>query len=443
MNIAFEISPLITASGTFGDKSGVYRYTYGLLKSLIHKIKKDHPDDKLFLFTFNGGMLFYSLNPELAELIDNKQVFLVGYTEKLVIPKKHDNELIEYLSFPLIKYPLKLLDKMFGLRQFIAKKRNDRAFRGYVEQLKHEFTRLDIDVVYHSETGFFPIGEFKNVITVYDLTTELLPSFHREATCDLQSRKLRFAKKYCDGVVTISKATQDDLKEFSPHFKKKKMIVAYPGLDETFEQAESSHEHVNLNDVLKSKSQTIQSKKYLLYYGTFEPRKNIVYIIRAFAALYEKGEIPQDFKMVLIGGQGWGNIKEMAIHFIKENYPLPEHNPFIILDYVSDTYLKAIIKNAYAVVYPSIYEGFGLPVLESMALGTQVICSDGSSLPEVGGEAAIYVNPKNFEDVKEKMRYVIAHPEIMEELSKKSIEQAHKFKWADAANDVYDLLHNL
>lgn len=440
MNIAFEISPLLTASGTFGDKSGVYRYTFGLLNALIHKIKKDHPEDKIYLFTFNGSYLFYSLNPEIAKLIDNKQVFLVGYTEKLIVPKKHDSDLIEYLSFPLIKIPLKILDKTLGLRKFLARKKLDREFRNYVKQLKRDFTTLRIDAVYHSETGFYPIGEFKNVITIYDLTTELLPTFHREETCDLQHRKLRFAKKHCSGIVTISKATMEDLQEFSDHFKKKKMIVAYPGLDETFKHPA---DHVNINDVIKTKGQAIETKKYLLFYGTFEPRKNIVYTIRAFADLYERGEIPKDFKMVLIGGHGWGNIKEMALHFIKENYPVAEHNPFIILDYVNDTYLKAIIKNALAVVYPSIYEGFGLPVLESMALGTPVICSNNSSLPEAGGDAALYVNPKNFEDVKEKMRYVVHHPEAVEELSSKGLLQSKKFNWEEAAQDVYHLLSKL
>ncbi len=440
MRIAFEISPLITASGTFGDKSGVYRYTYGLLKGLIQTIRHDHPDDKIYLFTFNGALLFYSLNPEITELIDNKHVFLVGYTEKLVIPKKHESDLIEYLSMPLIKYPLKALDRLFGARQILAKMRNDRAFQNYVQQLKKDVERLEIDVVYHSETGFYPIGEFKNVITIYDLTTELLPGFHREETCDLQHRKLRFAKRHCDGVVTISNATCEDLKEYSPHFKHKKMIVAYPGLDDTFAETSDSPKEAHINDVLKPKNQTIEPHKYLLYYGTFEPRKNIVYIVRAFAALYEKGEIPSDFKLVLIGGQGWGNIKEMTRHFIKENYPVQEQNPFIILDFVSDSYLKSIIKNAYAVVYPSIYEGFGLPVLESMALGTPVICSDGSSLPEVGGDAVLYVNPKNFADVKEKIKYLITHPEVAKELSLKGIAQSQKFDWMKAAQDVYHLL---
>lgn len=442
MNIAFEISPLITASGTFGDKSGVYRYTFGLLNSLIDEATNRDEKNIIYLFTFSPSLLSHSLNPDVLALTKRKNVILVGYEKKLHLSHTKENDWIEYFNIPYFKFLLKIVDKIFHIREIYGKWSEKKIFKAYIKTLENTFKENDIKVVVHSETGFFPMKGVKNAITVYDLTTVLIPSLHREATVDLQTRKLRFAKKYCDGIIAISNSTKDDLEAYSDKYLRKKIIVAYPGLDPTFEtNTELTVE--NLNKMLKQFNNTVESKKYFLYYGTFEPRKNISYVVRAFSELLTNKQIPSDFKLVMVGGKGWGLVRERVEDFIRENYPHKENSPFILLDYVHDKYLTSLIKNAYAVVYPSLYEGFGLPVLESMAVGTPVICSDTSSLPEVGGDAVLYINPKDFEDVKEKMAYLVKKPEAAKVLSKKSLKQSSKFTWKTSARDIYSFFETL
>ena len=446
MNIAFEISPLMTASGIFGDKSGVYRYTYGLLSALIEKAKKENTQNKIYLFTFTHSLLFYSINPEILKLVNNKNVFLLGYEKKLVITRKTESrwsEWVEILAVPIIRYPLKMLDHILSLRKIYKKYIEKENFAKYVKKLKEEFKKNNIKIVYHSETSFYPMDHMKNVITIYDLTTLFLPNFHRAETCDLQSRKLRFAKKHCQGIVAISESTKNDLLAFSPQFKKKKILVGYPGLDQSFMSNNDNLSLEDINTYLISRGKNIEKDKYFLFYSTFEPRKNILYLARAFADLYEEKKIPSSFKMVLIGGKGWGKVKMLLDNFIQENFPIDKKNPFILLDYMSDNYIKVCIKNAYAIVYPSIYEGFGLPVLESQALGTPVLCSNTSSLPEVADDAALYVNPKDYNDLKEKMKYIIDHPELADHLSKAGLKQSKKFSWDKTAQNVHNFLETL
>ncbi len=442
MNIAFEISPLITASGSFGDKSGVYRYSFGLLKSLIEIAEKEDPEGQIILFTFAPKLLSYSLNPEILALTEGGNVKLIGYESKVYIPKKKENDWIEFFNIPYLKFFLRNIDRLFHIREIHWRMMERRDFNRYVKSLEKTLIKYKTEIVIHSETGFFPLSQVKNVITVYDLTTVLLPHFHRDETRDLQMRKLRFAKKYCDGILSISQSTKEDLLYYADQFAKKKILVAYPGLDSSFDKHES-HSIDYLNKIVSRYNSSIETHKYFLYYGTFEPRKNIVYVVRAFADLKAKKQIPADYKMVLIGGKGWGKVREMVQIFIEENYPLQEKNPFILMDYINDEHLYSFIKHALAVVYPSIYEGFGLPVLESMALGTPVISSDTSSLPEVGGDAVLYANPKDFENVKKQMVYLINNPEKLKEFSRKGIVQSKKFNWTHTAQEVYRFLQQL
>ncbi len=199
----------------------------------------------------------------------------------------------------------------------------------------------------------------------------------------------------------------------------------------------------DLNIILSKQKNIIKKGRYLLYYGTFEPRKNIISLVEAFYELQKNHEIPKDFRLVLTGGDGWGEKKKLIKNFIKENYPLNVKSNIIMFDFLNDDYLVSLIKNAFAVVYPSLYEGFGLPVLESISLGTTVICSNNSSLPEVAENAAIYISPNDYFDLKNKIKYLINHPNIAKNLSKNGLKQSRKFTWEKSALLLHGLIHRL
>lgn len=426
-NIAFEISPLLTASGSFGDKSGVFRYMYGLLLALINELKHRDPTVKILLFTFAPHNLNYAIFPELLKLADDPNITIVSYHKNINITVPRYNIIFDILEIRPLKKILKLVDNIFSLRKISDEFNNKRQFKAYVKFLETEFSKHKIKAVFHSETGFFPLHGFINIITIYDLTPIIFPELHRRATVELHLRKIKFARNRAQIVLAISESTKRDLLAHSPNFCNKPIIVAYPGLDGNF---------ANNKESVALGNPALHSKKYLLYYGTFEPRKNIAYTVRAFTELYLSGGIPSDFRLLLIGGNGWGKTKENILGYIIEQFPIQAKSPIIVLDYATDLQLKSYIEHARAVLYPSFYEGFGLPVLESMSLGTPVLTSNTSSLPEVGGDAALYANPKDYFDLKNKIKLLVDDDKLTDEMSKKGLRQSRKFTWENTVDKI-------
>ncbi len=446
MNIAFEISPLITASGTFGDKSGVYRYMYGLLSSLVAIMEKKDKNAKIILFSFNRDIFRHTMSMDILSLLNYKNVILLNTlsNKKEEIEKDPDENF--FLELPIIRSLAKWLNNIFQIRLLYINYRNKIRFLKHLHSLTKTFKKHRVKIIFHSETGFHPLQNFKNITTVYDLTTIFASHFHREETIDLQKRKIKFARKHCDGILCISRYTKKDLIRYSEEFKDKKIMIAYPGVDPIFQTKTANNKSEKLEDInslIKAQRQKIKSHYYLLYYGTFEPRKNIAFVVRAFADLQKNKEISSDFKLVLCGGAGWGNIKQMTLNYINENFPVSKKNNIVVLDYLNDDYIIDLIQNAYCVIYPSLYEGFGLPVLESMALGTPVITGNNSSLPEVGGQAVLYVDSTNFIDIKNKIKQIVNNQKLAHTLSKKGIEQSKKFRWEKTASKLYSFLHEL
>lgn len=446
MNIAFEISPLLTASGVFGDRSGVYRYMFGLITSLKQILTAKNKNARIVLFSFNRSLLLNQLNHDLTNLLSDKTfVFLNNFAEFRGQPKIGSWIKRSSRKFVLLKFFLSIIDKLIHIKVLYNKAREYVHNRNYLCFLDRNFKKSKVKIIFHSETGFQSISGYKNIITVYDLTTLLFPNFHRSETIDLHSRKFNFVYDYVDGMICISKSTKKDLISFFPSFAEKKIIVIYPGLNQNVVTLNNSDDDLfnDLRSLIRTKQQSLVVKKYLLHYGTFEPRKNLFNLVRAFIDLQETKNIPSDFKLVLIGGTGWGNVKSTIIDYIEETFPNKKKRNIIILDFLSDKYLTFLIKKAYAVVYPSLYEGFGLPVLESMALGTPVICANNSSLPEVGDKAVLYFDTQNLQDFKEKIKLLVGNSRLAKELSKKGAKQSKKFTWKKSALKLYSFLETL
>lgn len=442
MNIAFEISPLITASGSFGDKSGVYRYTSGLITSLSSLLQKKDKKSTIILFSFNRTLLKYPFNPSMP-LYNQKNIIFLN---KIPHIKQIDIDDYALSDLAFFKHLARIINFIIPIKKMYQNYILDMRQKQYIYFLVQQFKKYKVQFIFHSQTGFHSMKEFKNIATIYDLTPFLFSELHREETKYLYKRKIKFVQKNCDNIIAISNSTKNDLLQYSQKFLHKKIVIGYPGLDAIFHSAQSNKKNASF-DVLygsfKNKCKGMKEKKYILYYGTFEPRKNLPYLVQSFCELHDHGEIPSDFRLILSGGAGWGNVKNNIINYIKENFPEEQTKTIIVLDYINDKYLIPFIQNAYTVIYPSLYEGFGLPVLESMALGTPVICAHTSSLPEVGGDAALYIDPYNFFDLKEKIKYLIHHPEYAHTLSQKGIKQSKKFTWEKTAKKIYAYLHTL
>lgn len=452
MNVAFEISPLIAASGTFGDKSGVYRYTYGLIKAYTKLIKKKNSKSNIVLFTFSPELLINPLNPEVINLLRSDNVYFLDqdiekYRSKRVakfLAHLYDIEQHPIYDIPIFKLLFKILFNFFQYKKMVLYMIHQFHFQHHCKFLAKEFHKYKIKAIFHSDTSFFNMEPFKNIITVYDLTAVNMNFFHRRATVDLQMRKMKFVRRDADIILAISKSTEKDLLAYSAKLANKKIKVIYPGLDECFTSTKRGtlQNYRDLKYFVKNKFYwDLDQNKYLLFYGTHEPRKNLIYLIKAFYQLDKENKIADDFRLILCGGKGWGEVKQQIEFFIDENYPIPERRKVIALDFLNDEYLVELIKHACAVVYPSLYEGFGLPIIESMGLGTPVITSNVSSMPEAGGEAVSYIDPHDFYSLKDSMEQIIHSKRLRSTLRRKSLKQVEKFSWNKSAEKLYQLLN--
>lgn len=170
-------------------------------------------------------------------------------------------------------------------------------------------------------------------------------------------------------------------------------------------------------------------KPYLLYIGTIEPRKNLVRLLKAFAGLKREQNIPH--QLVLAGGKGWANEEIYATAASMEDV--------VFTGYLSEGEKYSLYKNAAAFVFPSLYEGFGIPPLEAMTFGCPVVCTKTSSLPEVVGDAAELVDPLDETSIAQGIWNVLSNPDRAEELRRRGYEQVKKYTWTASADKLTEI----
>ena len=173
---------------------------------------------------------------------------------------------------------------------------------------------------------------------------------------------------------------------------------------------------------------------YIIYIGTIQPRKNLLRLIRAFKTI-ENCQLVISGKIKGKGKQGWMNEE-----ILNEPKVLGIEDKVVFTDFVPTEELPYLLSGAKAFVLPSLWEGFGIPVVEAMACGTPVIISNISSLPEVAGEAGIMVNPESESQIEQAIRLLVTDVKMRARLSKKGLEQAKKFSWEKMAKEVIQVL---
>lgn len=284
--------------------------------------------------------------------------------------------------------------------------------------------RKKLDVFFSPTHYLPPFGPGNSVISVLDVSYLYFPELFTKKDLIQLKEWTKFSAKKAKKILTISESSKSDIiKEYK--VSANKVVVVYPGINVQL----NASSYLNMED-LKNKFGI--NSKYILFVGTLQPRKNIVKLIEAFSKL------DKDLELVIVGRKGW---QYEEILSAPDKYGVKDKVRF--LDSVTNEDLPSLYKNAEFFILPSLYEGFGLPVLEAMSYGCPVITSNISSLPEAGGNAALYVNPNDVNDVFSKMKKLLEEDELRKDLIKKGYDQVKKFSWEKSARETLKVLEEV
>lgn len=254
----------------------------------------------------------------------------------------------------------------------------------------------------------------KIITTVHDFSFLQYRNYHPKERIDYFETYFNTSVIQSNMIITGSKYTKQEIVE-KLDFSEEKIKVIYHGIDHTLFKVYETH-----LTAIEVPSQ------FILSVGSIEPRKNLLGLLKAYILLDEK--IKKEYPLILTGFKGWENKEIMKI--IEQNREYIQY-----LGFVSDEALADLYNRANLFVFPSFYEGFGLPPLEAMACGTPVIASQTSSMPEICVDAAIYCDPYDEKDISKKIMLVLQDTSLQQSLIRKGLSRASKFTWERAAKE--------
>ncbi len=276
-----------------------------------------------------------------------------------------------------------------------------------------------VDFVHYFKPATTPFAKPRSIATVYDVIPLLYPDTQTRIQRAYWNKQLPLVAQTCEHILTISECSKKDIVE-KLQVDPGKVTVTYLGVDSRF------------CPVPEEEKQEIKKKlhlpeKFILYLGTIEPRKNVATLIRSFDQAAKSCE----HSLVIAGKWGWGfdNVKEALVK-------AKNRNRIILLDYVDNALLPALYSAADFFVFPSIYEGFGLPVLEALACGTPVITTNVSSLVEVGGGVALTVNPYDEKELAGAITKLANDRELKHKQSVEGVTWAKRFTWEKTTDET-------
>jgi len=272
----------------------------------------------------------------------------------------------------------------------------------------------------------------KTVITIHDLAFKLFPDLFPAKDLFLLNRLTAYSIKSADRIIAISHSTARDLTEIyniPPH----KIRVIYHGYNSKLFHLPNSEEKQRIN-IVKNKYKISPKSKYLIYVGAIQPRKNLGVLVSAFERLKTLHTF-RDWKLILAGSEAW-----MVDDLKKQIDSSIWKNDIIMTGNFSTADLPYMLWGAEMFVFPTLYEGFGIPILEAMACGLPVITSRNSSLVEVSGKNAIYFDAQRVDDLTSSIKDLYSSPEKMNELIKGGLERVKKFSWSECAKKTYEFL---
>ena len=426
MRIGIDCRTILNPAG--GERAGVGHYTYYLVKNLLALDRK------------NDYVLFFD-----SRLKDVEEF------------KKYKNAIIRFFPFYQYKKYLPLIYSQLLISAVLNRENLD---------------------IFHSPANVIPFYySKKSVITVHDLAIYKFPEFFPKTFLSRQafSTKILVPKSLAQAsqIIAVSKNTKKDIiEEFG--LAEEKIEVVYEGVTTNQEICANV---ANWENVFKKYG---IKEKFILFLGTIEPRKNIVSLIRAFRNARLVYDSPlKDYQLIIAGGSGWNDqpiyqaitdanasilgIKERRTGLERRsglnNWPgikgeLPKerrqkeerrkNQPVKYIGYVSPSDKLTLLCKTQCFVFPSLYEGFGLPVLEAMSLGVATITSNSSSLPEItGSEGAILVNPNKESEISDALLQIVTDEGLRELLTIKAREKSRQFSWKKCVIETLSVYNSL
>ncbi len=269
-----------------------------------------------------------------------------------------------------------------------------------------------------------PLTKGRQVLTVHDLACLDHPEWFGTRFAMWYRSIIPLLARHVNRLITVSEFSKQRLVELT-HIPESRVAVIPNGVDQRFHPQSA-------DDIREIREKTgIPSQAYLLSLSSLEPRKNLPFLLEAWGLSAPR--LPTDVWLVIAGAEGKENIfRAMNIRSIPPRV--------LFAGFVADNDLPALYSGAVALVYPSIYEGFGLPALEAMATGTVPIVAHSTALPEVVGDAGLLIDPVRVEDLAEAIIRVVEDSDLRRTLSRRGIERGREFTWERAADSTWRIL---
>ncbi len=430
MKIAYDISILGLGYTNPKARTGIFRVVEALFLEIVAQLNVDIVaialNQKSSIWDeLNACLYLDNVYPELKQYFSScyysklnlRNFYLaVALFQQSVLQLSVQHHPLLYTFAQTIKTPFNLVTK-------------------YDTSLKNLIQKTDL---YHSYYFPLPPSEvlesIPRILTIYDLIPILFPNLVTPKVNRQFVKTINSIDISKDWVICISQHTKNDFCQYTGMNPERVFVTPLAASDNFYP--------VNGTSIIKTvlDAHDIPDCPYLLSLSTLEPRKNLTLLIKCFCQIII--ENPNlDLNLVLVGVSGW---KNKDIFEIAKKYPHLQ-SKIIFTGYILDSDLSAIYSGAIAFVYPSLYEGFGLPPLEAMQCGIPVITSNTSSLPEVVGNAGITIDPKQPDELCQAMLNVVNNSKLRAEMSLRSLEQASKFSWkrcAEQTVEVYQIAAN-
>lgn len=298
--------------------------------------------------------------------------------------------------------------------------------RNYYEQFKLPkliYKKYPDAIIHYPDTMAPLCSKNKIIITIHDLAFKSFKNAFTWKTTIWKNFITALSIKKASKIIAITNFARSEILKYYPDVKNKVKVV-YNGFNDF------SKELIDINNVNKS-ILNLKGNKYILTVSTISPRKNVDGLIKAFDLI--KNQI-NDYKLVIVGKNGW---MYQGVYDLVDTLKLS--NRILFTGEVNDDELKFLYKNAVVFVYPSFYEGFGLPPFEAMSYGIPCVVSNKTSIPEVVGEAAIKIDPYDLNEIGDMIIKVVQDKEICDDLILKSRNRLKCFSWEKCCNAVIDI----